>query len=109
MAFVNHPPVFGLLFGDVLVLPSLPVDLALAFDILFHDEFDNFSFVILLAAHATDLQLQQLHELVPAVENSLILHFVTNLLPVDVLHSNGIEALVHVSAHHLVVMELESL
>lgn len=109
MAFINHPPVFGLLFGDVLVLPFVPVDFSLAFDILLHDEFDDFAFVVLLATHATDLQLQQLHELVPAVENGLGLHFIADLLPVDILHSNGVKALIHVPTDHLVVVELESL
>lgn len=107
MSFINHPSIFGLFFANFFIIPVVPVDLPLAFNILFHNKLNNFTFVVFLAAHAAYLQLQQLYKFVPAVKDSFVLYFVTNFLPVNILYSNCVKALIHISTHYLVVMEFE--
>lgn len=94
----DHPPVDGLLPVHLLVPPLGPFDLVLGPGLLCGDEPDQFLLDALLGAGRIYFHLEQLDELVAAVEHSLVAHAVTQFLPVDGVGPDAAEVPAEVAA-----------
>lgn len=103
-----HPPVHGLLTRYLLISPFLPLDLIVSPDLLACDEADQFLLDALLrGGGCVYFHLQQLYELVPAVEDGLVAHSVAQFLPVYVFRPDATELLVKVPTDDRIVVEDE--
>ena len=105
MPFQDHPPISCFLPADLLVLPLLPFYLVFMLGVLVQDELHDLLLKVLLRAHSADLQLQQLHELIPAIEDSFGLDFVADFLPVHLLYFYLVELFLDVPSHDLIIVE----
>lgn len=85
--------------------PLPPLDIGLSLHAQPDDELYDALLSQLLVDGSSDLHLEELHELVAAVENGLGADLIADLLPVDVLDFDGIVGGPDVAIDHFVVVE----